>query len=170
MSALLKGINSKHKGDFYCLNCFYSYRREEKLKKHKKVCKNYDYCYAEMPDIGNKILKYNYGEKSMKVVCIIYADLESLVENMSTCHNNPEKLSTAIINKHTLSGYSLFTQCSFDKTKNRFDYYRGKDCMKNFCLDLKKHATKRLNHKKKAMTPLTKEEENKHEKKALLYV
>ena len=28
---------------------------------------------------------------------------------MNTCHNNPEKSSTAKINKHTPSGYSLFT-------------------------------------------------------------
>ena len=37
LPALLKGITSKHKGDFYCLDCFHSYSREEKLKKHKKV-------------------------------------------------------------------------------------------------------------------------------------
>ena len=35
--------------------------------------------------------------------------------------------STAKINKHTPSGYSLFTQCLFDATKNKLDYYRGKD-------------------------------------------
>ena len=43
-----------------------------------------------MPEKDNKILKYNYGEKSMKAPFIIYADLESLLEKMSTCHNNPE--------------------------------------------------------------------------------
>ena len=42
----------------------------------------------------NKILKYNRGEKSMKVPFIIYTDLEPLLEKMSTCHNNPEKSST----------------------------------------------------------------------------
>ena len=73
----------------------------------------------------------------MKAPFIIYADLESLLEKISTCHDNSEKLSTTKINKHTPSGYSLFAQCSFDKTKSRFDYYRGKDCMKNFCVDLK---------------------------------
>ena len=26
LSALLRGITSKHEGDFYCLNCFYSFR------------------------------------------------------------------------------------------------------------------------------------------------
>ena len=48
-------------------------------------------CYVEMPKKDNKILKYNHGEKSMKVPFIIYADVESLLEKMDTCHNNPEK-------------------------------------------------------------------------------
>ena len=117
-----------------------------------------DYCYVEMPEEDNKILKYNQGEKSMKVPFIIYADLGSLHEKMNACHNNSEKSSTTKINKHTPSGYSLFTQCSFDTTKNKLDYYRGKNCMKNFCLDLKEHATKIVNYKKKEMIPLTKEE------------
>ena len=64
LSALFKGITSKHVGDFYCLNCFHSYRTENKLKKHKKVCKNHDYCHVEIPNKGNNILKYNHGEKS----------------------------------------------------------------------------------------------------------
>ena len=70
-----------------------------------------------MPEDYNEILKYNQGEKSMKVPFIIYADLECLLEKMNTCHNNPEKSSTTKINKHTPSGYSLFTHCSFDKQK-----------------------------------------------------
>ena len=47
----------------------------------------------------------------MKVLFIIYADLESLYQKMNTCHNNPKESSTAKINKHTPSGYSLFTHC-----------------------------------------------------------
>ena len=101
-----------------------------------------------MPKEDNKILKYNHGEKSMKVPFIIYADLESLLEKTSTCHNNPKKSSTAKINKHTLSGYSLFTHCSFDITKNKLDYYRDKNCRENFCMDLKEHATKIINYEK----------------------
>ena len=61
--------------------------------------------YVEMPKEDNKILNYNHGEKSMKVPFIIYADLESLLEKMNSCHNNPEKSSTAKINKNTPSGY-----------------------------------------------------------------
>ena len=78
----------------------------------------------------------------MRAPLVIYADLESLLEKMSTCHNNPEKLSTTKINKHMPSGYSLLTHCSFDTTKNKFDYYRGKNCMRNFCLVLRENAKK----------------------------
>ena len=49
---------------------------------------------------------------------------------MNTCHNNPGKSSTTKINKHKPSGYSFFTQFSFDTAKNKLDYYRGKNCMK----------------------------------------
>ena len=30
ISGLLRGITSNHVGDFYCLNCFYSYTTEKK--------------------------------------------------------------------------------------------------------------------------------------------
>ena len=53
LSALFKGITSKHKGDFYCLNCFHSYSIKNKLKKHKYICENHDYCYVEMPQEDN---------------------------------------------------------------------------------------------------------------------
>ena len=115
-----------------------------------------------MAEKDNKILKYNQGEKSMKVSFIIYADLESLLGKMNTCHNSPEKLSTTKTNKHTPSGYSLFTHCSFDTTKNKLDYYRGKNCMKHFCLDLREHVTKIINYEKKEIIPLTKEEKRAH--------
>ena len=76
LSGLLKGIWSNHVGDFYCLNCFHSYRTNNKLEKHEKVCNDHDYCYVEMPNENNKILKYNQGEKSLKALTIIYVDLE----------------------------------------------------------------------------------------------
>ena len=36
---LLRGIPSNHDGDYYCLNCFHSYRTENKLHVHKKYVK-----------------------------------------------------------------------------------------------------------------------------------
>ena len=171
LSKLFRGITGNNNGDFYCLNCFQSCITENKLKKQKKVCEDHDYYEVEMPENDNKILKYNNGEKPMKVPFIIYADLESLLEKMNTCHNNnPEKSSTTKISKYTPSGYSLFTHSSFDTTKNKLDYYRGKNCMKNFCLDLREHATKIINYEKKEIIPLRKEEKDWHNMQKVCHI
>ena len=71
LSGLLTGITSNHKEDFYCLNCFHSYRTKNKLESHKKICENRNYCNVEMPNEVNKLIKYNQGEKSIKSPCII---------------------------------------------------------------------------------------------------
>ena len=102
LSALLRIIISKHDGDFYCLNCYHLYSTENNLNEHENVCKYHDYCYIEMPNKNNKILKYNYGENSMKAPFIIYVDLESSLQKTSACHSNPKKSSATKINKQLL--------------------------------------------------------------------
>ena len=37
LPGLLRGITSTHKEDFYCLNCFRSYRTRNQLEAHKKI-------------------------------------------------------------------------------------------------------------------------------------
>ena len=39
LSGLLRGISSNHNSDYYCLNCFHSYRTENKVNAHKKYVK-----------------------------------------------------------------------------------------------------------------------------------
>ena len=89
---------------------------------------------------------------------------------MSTCCDSLEKSSTTKINKHTPSGYSLFAYCLFDKTKTKLSHDRGKNCMKSFCLDLKKHATKIIDYVKKEIIPLTKKEEKNHNKQKVCHI
>ena len=36
LPALLRGITSSNNKDFYCLNCFHSYRTHNNLKKHER--------------------------------------------------------------------------------------------------------------------------------------
>ena len=68
---------------------------------------------------------------------------------MNTYCNNPEKLWTTKINKHTVSGHSIFTHCSFDATKNKLHCYGGKDCIERSCKDFKEHALKIINYEEK---------------------
>ena len=160
LSRLLRGISSNHNSDYYCLNCFHS----------KKICENHDYCNIEMSSPNNNIIKYNQVEKSLELPFIIYADLECLLKKIDTCQNSPDLLSTTKINQHITSGYSIYTNCSFDKSNNKLSYYRGEDCMKRFCKDLKDHATKIIDFKKKPMIPLTKEEEDNYNKENTCYI
>ena len=101
-----------------------------------------------MPDEDNKILKYNHGQNPLKALFMIYPDLECLLEKMHSCQSNLEKSYTEKKNNHTPSGYSLFRSCPFDPTKNKLDCYRGRDCMENFCRNLKEHATRIINYEK----------------------
>ena len=167
---LLRGITSTHKEEFYCLNCFHSYRTENKEEAHKKICENHYYCHIEMPTKNNNTIKHTHGEKSMKLPFVIYADLECLLEKMSTCIYNPNESSTTDINKHAPSGYSIFTHCSFDESKNKLNYYRKDDCMNKFCKDLREHVTKIISYEKKKMIPLTTKEKIYHNKQKICYV
>ena len=94
LSRLLREITSKYHGNFYCLNCLHSFRTENKLKSHEKICKNKDFCRIVMPSEKNNILEFNQYMKSDKIAYIIYADIESLIRKIDGCANNPEKSST----------------------------------------------------------------------------
>ena len=170
ISGLLRRITSNHNGDFYCLNCFHPYTTEKKLRKHERICNDHKFYHLKMPDEDNKILKYIPGEKSLKVPFTIYADLECLLRKINTCQNNPEKSYTEKKAKNKPSGYSLVTCCSFDKSKNEQKYYRGEDCMKIFCKDLKDQAMKIINYEKKEMIPLTDKEKEAHENQKICYI
>ena len=170
ISGLLRGITSNHNGDFYCLNCFHPYTTEKKLREHERICNDHDFCHLKMLDEDHKILKHIPEENSLRVPFIIYADLECLLRKINTCKNNPEKSYTEKKATHRPSGYSLVTCCSFDKSKNERKYYRGEDCMKIFCEDLKDQAMKIINYEKKEMIPLTDEEKETHENQKIRYI
>ena len=82
-------------------------KEQTKLKKHKRVCNDYDCCYVSKSNEDRKILKYNHGEKSLKTSAIIYADLECLLENMH--HINI--ILKNLIQTKKLSIHLLVTHC-----------------------------------------------------------
>ena len=63
LSRLFRRITSNNNGDFYWLGCLHSFRTDNALKKHERLCNNHDYCHVEMPTNDNNILKYNHREK-----------------------------------------------------------------------------------------------------------
>ena len=123
-----------------------------------------------MPDANNNILESKPGKKSLKHPFIIYADLECLLLKMNTCNNNPNKSYTTVKALQKLSGYSLLTLYSFDKSENKRTYYSKRDCMKRFCDDLKEHVTRIINYETKPMIVLTEEEKESYKNQQLCHI
>ena len=149
LSALLGVITSRNNGAIYCLNCFHSLQTKSKLESHGKVCKYYDHSDVKMPKENDKILNYVQGQKSTKTPFIIYKDTDFLRRKIYVCQDDPENFSTVKVSQQNASGYSIFTECAFDNIKNKHDHYKGKDCMKKFCKDLKERPMKKYSYRKK---------------------
>ena len=96
------------------------------------------------------------AEKSLKAPFIIYADLECLLKKVQYCQNDPKNSYTEKKAKQKPSGYAWCSICSFDDTKNKRYFCRGKDCIEKFCKDLKELGTEMIYFKRKQMIPLTK--------------
>ena len=59
LTALLRGIASKHHGDFYCLKFSHSFATDNKYKFHKKVTENKGFCNIVINSDDTKKLKSN---------------------------------------------------------------------------------------------------------------
>ena len=167
LSALLHGIASKHKGDFYCLNCLHSFRAENNLKSHGKICNYKDFCGSMKID---KLLEFNQYMKSDKLPYIIYADIESLITKIEGCANNAENSSTAKIGEHIPWGYSMSTIWSFDHIENKhiISWIR---LYENFLWIFKRtHEKYNWLWKGKRMLTLTKEELKSHQEAKACYI
>ena len=73
LSRLFRRITANNNGDFYCLGCLHSFRTNNALKRHERLCDNNDHCHVEMPTKDNNTLKQNHGEKSLKAPFTIFS-------------------------------------------------------------------------------------------------
>ena len=137
------------------MNCLHSFRTDNALKRHERLCDNNDYCNVEMSAQFNKNLKYDYGEKSSKTPFVIYADLERLLIKQQSCQNNPNESYTESKAIHEHCGDALALVSSFDSKQNKRSFYKRKDYIKRFCIDLKELGTKIINYEQKNMIPWT---------------
>ena len=115
-------------------------------------------------------MKYNHGEKSLKAPFIIYFDLECLLLKMHSCQNNLKNSYTERKAKHPPSGWAIFTKCSFDELKNKFNYYRAIDCINKWFEKLRDCATEIINYKEKEMIPLKDKEKEFYEKQEVCHI
>ena len=152
------------------MNCLNSFRTDNALEIHERLCDNNDYCSVEMPAKFNKILKYNHGEKLLKTPFVIYVDLACLLIKQLSCQNNPKESYTERNAMHEPCGYSLDLVYSFDLKESKHSFYRGKSSVKRFCSELKELGTKIVNYQQKEMIPLTDNENKYYEEQKECYI
>ena len=164
MSRLLSSSISKdgHK-KYFCDNCLNGFKSEKTRDAHFYNCINNGAAKINMPKTGSTI-KFTKGSCQLKVPFVKYVDFEAILEKYDSCEDNPDKSYTRKINKHTPSGFCVYTKFAHGDIDNPLKLYRGSDCIKVFC----KHvvdAVKRLynmfpNNKK--MDELTDKEKKSH--------
>ena len=154
----LLGQITKHRGDFYCLNCFHSFAGKNKLQSHKRVCENKDFCNMIIPSEDTKIIELNQYQKSDNAPFIIYVDLECITEEIDECKNNPENSSTSKVSEH-IPFFECLQYLLLEAQKISMICQRNKDCMTKFYKFLREHAMEIIHFKKKKMSLLTKEQQ-----------
>ena len=123
-----------------------------------------------MPIKKNNILKYSDGAKSLKITYVIYADLECLLLKQQSWQNNHKKSYTERKAIHEPYCYSLDLVSSFNVKENKHCFYRGKDCIKKFCKELKEICTRIVNYEQKEMVPLTDKEREYYDELKMLHM
>ena len=83
-----------------------------------------------MSSQDTKILVFNQFQKSDKVPSLIHADLESLIEKVHGCENNPPNSSTTKEGEHIPSAFSKSTISSLKSIENKLDVYSGKTVLR----------------------------------------
>ena len=114
-----------------------------------------------MPKPDKNILEFKSNKKSSHISHIIYADLETILKKYHTCKPNPENSYTENNNVHIACSYALHLIRTYNN--DLITSYRGKDYMSKFAKAIKTMAKMIINTPQKPMTPLTDEENRKHE-------
>ena len=86
--------------NFFCVNCLHCHATKNKLKPHKKVSENKDFCGIVLLSPKHNILQFNQYMKSDKIPYIVYTDLEFFIKKLDGCADNPEKSSTIKMGEH----------------------------------------------------------------------
>ena len=114
ISALLSSqINSNDHKRYFCLNCFNSFKDEDKLKEHKDYCYENESVKILMPQQGT-FLRFKNFLHSEKAPFAIYADFESLIKPMDNCDPDPNKSYTKKNQKLKPISFSYYINSSID--------------------------------------------------------
>ena len=176
MSALNAQVNKHNSKKYFCKYCDNCLNTEELLIKHEEYCSNHKAVGIRMPKEGTMLSFKNHCRK-MRVPFAVYADFESFIEPVSTCSPSDDKSYTQQYQKHTPCSYCYYIKCTNDEifppilrryTITRKDVNVGGIFVCNLEADIKRIYKKF--RWKKAMLPLTLEEDYEFEEATVCHI
>ncbi|XP_050505390.1 uncharacterized protein LOC126883768 [Diabrotica virgifera virgifera] len=173
---------SNHRKEYLCDGCLQFFVCEEKLHNHQN--NDCSHIYTELPTtkpkinkfgemVPENILKFINIQKMLPVPFVIYADFESLlkpIDHVEPCNGNSYSVKTA---EHQAYSFAFYLKCNYDDSLSKLIKYEGQDAPKVFIQKLDDLVHELYNnHLKhiKPMSPLTKEEIEKHESATECYL
>ena len=108
LSRLVSGQTNKqgHKKHI-CLRCLNHFKSLKSLENHLELCKNHDHQRHVYPNKQNKHASFKEFQKTHRVLFVVYADFECLVEPTG----NKIGKGTVQYQKHTPSGFCYTIKC-----------------------------------------------------------
>ena len=110
-------VGSKNKIHL-CLRCLNNLPSVDSLEKHDVCCRSYKAVRIDLPKEGTT-LTFKYFNRSMRVPFVVYADFESFITPLATCHPNPKNSYTNKYQKHTPSGFCYYIKCFDEKVYSK---------------------------------------------------
>ena len=112
---------------------------------------------------------HKQGTKSLTINDTIYLDLECLLPEYELCSNTSNKSYAENVDNNQASGNSTTIVRNHSNEKIT-TYYRGKDTLFKLCKKLNEKALSLINTEKKSLTPLTNEEQKKHDESTKCHI
>ncbi|KAK3105269.1 hypothetical protein FSP39_021352 [Pinctada imbricata] len=136
--SITKRAKIKH---YFCRRCLHGFVRNDILQEHKPYCKLFDFQHVKYPKEGqNDVLEFKSFYKQLRVPFVIYADFETLVENLET---DAEYRSSSHHESHFKPcGYAYKVVCSNENYSKPPVVFRGENAVENFLRNIINEETR----------------------------
>ncbi|XP_044578974.1 uncharacterized protein LOC123261446 [Cotesia glomerata] len=126
LSRLVKSSITKGKTKlFFCDRCLCHFKLESSYQRHYTDCLSHNKVKMSLPSQENKILSFKNHSFKDPVPFVVYADLESVLEQ-----------ETEHIQKHTPHSIAYYLHCNYDNSLSKFNINRSSECIKWFVQEL----------------------------------
>ncbi|XP_071580454.1 uncharacterized protein [Temnothorax nylanderi] len=122
--------NNSNGGHFACLHYFHS---SEKLSVHSVDCGKINDCAIVLPNDDNKWLFFRDHSRKERLLFVVYADLECVLEREEICWDNVKRYA---YQHHRAFSVGYYLCSAYDEIPPAYRFRRGEDCVSWFVNEL----------------------------------